>query len=686
MFFTQNPIGSSATEDLQDNAISLDYAMNSPAALWQDRFGKQHKTVQQALKDVGFKPAGFDFVSGGTLGIGDRDKCVFYPTDGYWYSWNGKLPYIVPANSGPIPGGAKGWKPISKVGEEVVNVLFFGADPTGIKNSRIAINNAIKFLYDLGGGTLYFPPGKYLVGSDEGPTTEDIYIVLRSNVKLLGSSQGGTTIIRGSAKTIMTTEFSGPTAGVETNVNISFENLCFDGNTEEFFFPSNLLFIDSCTNLNISECTFKNVPGLHALDLNRCKHVRVQNSRFYGTSKALATQFGGESYKPEAIQISWGEHQTAQDYCEDVKVYNCVFDKNKDVPNSDHFMVAFGNHSSLNSGGAILRDVEFYGNILNGCSWVGVKALQCIGFSVHDNTFNNCANIFGLYTNFHPEFGRVDMEDISFINNLINGYSGYVVFSTQPVYPNVSDVQKINRLTISGNKIKNQTPGTQLSVIDCILVNGFIVDKNIVTGECWRFLNHEFCSNSIVSENIVDATVVNAINVIEQRNPSLVGKDLSNNILLKDNQIHSSKHRGIHINCAAKNVVIDGNMIKNPNLEANGQREAIKVDSYPTNVKITNNITCFDNGIPYTYGILASTVNDCYVSGNKTQPGSLGATGTATSGLASTVFLDNERVTENPNGVHSATVGSSVVNINGTTGAVRYLKETGTGSSGWVAK
>lgn len=109
MFFTQNPIGSSATEDLQDNAISFDYAMNSPAALWQDRFGKQHKTVQQALKDVGFKPAGFDFVSGGTLGIGDRDKCVFYPTDGYWYSWNGKLPYVVPANSSPTPGGKKGW-------------------------------------------------------------------------------------------------------------------------------------------------------------------------------------------------------------------------------------------------------------------------------------------------------------------------------------------------------------------------------------------------------------------------------------------------------------------------------------------------------------------------------------------------------------------------------------------------
>lgn len=114
MRFTQNPIGSDDQLDLQDNAISFDYAMNSPAALWEDRFGKQHKTVQQALKDVGFKPAGFDFVSGGTLGLGDRDKCVFYPTDGYWYSWNGKLPYVVPANSSPTPGGKKGWGVVTR--------------------------------------------------------------------------------------------------------------------------------------------------------------------------------------------------------------------------------------------------------------------------------------------------------------------------------------------------------------------------------------------------------------------------------------------------------------------------------------------------------------------------------------------------------------------------------------------
>ncbi|MGL4614286.1 MAG: GDSL-type esterase/lipase family protein [Shewanella sp.] len=181
MFFTQNPIGSSATEDLQDNAISFDYAMNSPAALWQDRFGKQHKTVQQALKDVGFKPAGFDFVSGGTLGIGDRDKCVFYPTDGYWYNWNGKLPYVVPANSSPTPGGKKGWgvvtrdehaiarEALRRTYQEVGLVLV----PGSFENGGV-LNTVTDILLEEKTGKCYSWTGRFpkIVGYGSLPTSE----------------------------------------------------------------------------------------------------------------------------------------------------------------------------------------------------------------------------------------------------------------------------------------------------------------------------------------------------------------------------------------------------------------------------------------------------------------------------------------------------------------------------------
>jgi hypothetical protein len=589
-------------------------------------------------------------------------------------------------NDGTIIVDAIGrrWKRIIDAG--YVNVMWFGADIYGINNSREAINSAIKFTSETGGGKVYFPHGDYLVASNGGQELNDKYVVMLAGVTLSGCSYGASRIVRGSPETIITTESPDVSAGFSFHKNIVIENMFFDGNYSEFFFPANLVKIDSCTDLFIKNCEFINVPGLHALDLNRCKHVRISNSRFYGTSKALAIQFGGTGYKPEAIQIAWGDNQDSPDYCEDVKVFDCVFDKNSTLAGSDYFISAFGNHSSLNSGGAVMRDIEFYGNIVTGCSQAAVKALQCVGYSVHDNFFYNCQNVFGLYTNYHPEFGKVDMNDISFKDNFIGGFSGSVVYSVQLAYSSPSEIQKINNLEITGNKIKGQVPSSTSSVIDCVIVDGYKVSDNTVLGNCHRFLQHEYCSSSIVSNNIIESTKLNSINIIEQRNTNLNGQGFSTNISIENNKVLTTGQRGIHLNCPATNVEIKGNVIRNANTETGGSREAIKVDSYPTNVSVTNNVTSYDNGIPYTYGVLVSTVNDCYVSGNKTQPGSLGATGSAASGTTSTIFLDCERVTENPEGVHIGSVGSSVVNINGTAGAVRYLKESGIGRNGWVAK
>lgn len=576
------------------------------------------------------------------------------------------------------------WKRVIEV--DHINVMWFGADNSGVSNSRDKINRAIKFTSDTGGGRVYFPSGTYLVASSGGQDLHDKYVVLMSGVTLSGCSYGTSMIVRGSPETIITTESPDISAGFSFHKNISIENIIFDGNYSAYFFPANLVKIDSCTNLLIDNCEFINVPGLHALDLNRCRHVRVGNSRFYGTSEALSIQFAGSGYKPEAIQIAWGDNQASPDYCDDVKVFNCVFDKNSKLSGSDYFISAFGNHSSLNSGGAVMRDIEFYGNIVTGCSQAAVKALQCVGFSVHNNFFYNCKNVFGLYANFHPEFGKVDINDVSFKDNFIDGVYDSVVYSVQLAYGSPSDIQKINNLEITGNKIKGQDPSSTSSLIDCILVDGYIVGDNTISGNCWRLLQHEYCKNSIIRDNIIESTVVTSINIIEQRNPNLNNQGLSSDISICGNKVLTSKQRGIHVNCTAKNVSIENNSIRNANTESGGLREAIKVDSYPTNVMVCNNTTYYDNGIPYTYGILVSTVNDCYLSGNKTQPGTLGATGSAASGTTSTIFLDSERVTENPEGVHIASVGSSVVNINGSAGAVRYLKESGTQRTGWVAK
>lgn len=77
--------------------------MTSTSDTFVDSNGVSRLTLQGALSNVGFSPAGFDFTTGGTLT--ERDKAIFYQTDGNWYSWGGTLPKVVPPASSPASTG-----------------------------------------------------------------------------------------------------------------------------------------------------------------------------------------------------------------------------------------------------------------------------------------------------------------------------------------------------------------------------------------------------------------------------------------------------------------------------------------------------------------------------------------------------------------------------------------------------
>lgn len=70
--------------------------------------GVTHPTYKKAIKDLGFKPASFTFITGGTLGLTDADKCIYNPApagDDNWYSWSGTLPHAVAPGTDPtLPG------------------------------------------------------------------------------------------------------------------------------------------------------------------------------------------------------------------------------------------------------------------------------------------------------------------------------------------------------------------------------------------------------------------------------------------------------------------------------------------------------------------------------------------------------------------------------------------------------
>lgn len=80
----------------------IDYATNAVT-------GQTQKTLPAVLRGAGFSPVSWDFSTGGTLTVNDRDKVVYDPVSKTWYSYAGTLPVTVHAGFNPV--GNADWKP-----------------------------------------------------------------------------------------------------------------------------------------------------------------------------------------------------------------------------------------------------------------------------------------------------------------------------------------------------------------------------------------------------------------------------------------------------------------------------------------------------------------------------------------------------------------------------------------------
>lgn len=80
----------------------IDYATNPVT-------GQVQKTLPAVLRDAGISPVSWDFSTGGTLTVNDRDKVVYDPVSKTWYSYAGALPVTVPSGFNPV--GNADWKP-----------------------------------------------------------------------------------------------------------------------------------------------------------------------------------------------------------------------------------------------------------------------------------------------------------------------------------------------------------------------------------------------------------------------------------------------------------------------------------------------------------------------------------------------------------------------------------------------
>ena len=143
----------------------IDYATNQVT-------GQTQKTLPSVLRDAGFRPASFDFTTGGTLGVNDRDLSVLWPTagggDGNYYAWKGVLPKTIPASSTPLSTGGisdSAWKPVTDntLREDLASAS--GATIVGFQQAPFINRTVGDFLTD-------FPTNKYFGAKCDGITDD----------------------------------------------------------------------------------------------------------------------------------------------------------------------------------------------------------------------------------------------------------------------------------------------------------------------------------------------------------------------------------------------------------------------------------------------------------------------------------------------------------------------------------
>src|SRR5574344_610251 len=121
--------------------------------------GQVQTTLPKVLRDVGFKPASFNFVTGGTLGVTDADKCIYNPApagDDNWYSWGGSLPHTVAPGADPTAVGS-GYVPRTDVvlRSELSSIDGYGVIGGALYSDIRAYDGSRTRMYCLGRSSMF---------------------------------------------------------------------------------------------------------------------------------------------------------------------------------------------------------------------------------------------------------------------------------------------------------------------------------------------------------------------------------------------------------------------------------------------------------------------------------------------------------------------------------------------------
>lgn len=192
------------------SGADIDYATNQVT-------GQTQKTLPAILRDLGFEPASFDFTTGGTLGVNDRNKVVYDPVSKTWYSWGGALPHVIAAGTNPV--GVADWTPQTdpNLRNDLASVITPG---TNLIGTKLGINLS-DYLNRV------FVPLDTIVPSVDG--SSDCAAAI--NAAIASASTGKKTVFKGTPGSIYRVDSTISLVGV-SNVEIDFSWATLNDNVQ----------------------------------------------------------------------------------------------------------------------------------------------------------------------------------------------------------------------------------------------------------------------------------------------------------------------------------------------------------------------------------------------------------------------------------------------------------------------